>query len=153
MPDSPPPTFSIRRRVQFAETDMAGIVHFANYFRWMEEVEHAFFRSLGLSVAMTLDGVQLGWPRVNVGCEFYGPLRFEDEVELRLRVTKVGGKSFSYEVDYLLADKLVGLGRTTSVCCAHTPAGLKAIGIPDPIRQKLAQPTGGAAAPRASNPD
>lgn len=139
-----PPPFSIRRRVQFAETDMAGIVHFANYFRWMEEVEHAFFRSLGLSVAMTLDGddggVRIGWPRVNVGCEYYGPLRFEDEVELRLRVTKVGGKSFSYEVDYLLADKLVGLGRTTSVCCAHTPSGLKAIAIPEPIRQKLATP-------------
>ena len=138
MPEPASP-FSIRRRVQFAETDMAGIVHFANYFRWMEEVEHAFFRSLGLSVAMTLpDGVRLGWPRVNVGCEYYGPLRFEDEVELRLRVTKVGGKSFSYEVDYLLDGKPVALGRTTSVCCAHTPAGLKAVTIPDPIRQKLA---------------
>jgi acyl-CoA thioesterase FadM len=42
-----PDTFSINRRVQFAETDMAGIVHFSNYFRWMEEVEHAFFRSVG----------------------------------------------------------------------------------------------------------
>lgn len=139
MSDATPSTFSIRRRVQFAETDMAGIVHFANYFRWMEEVEHAFFRSLGLSVAMTLDGGErIGWPRVNVGCEYYGPLRFEDEVELRLRVTKVGGKSFSYEVDCLLGDKLVGLGRTTSVCCAHTPSGLKAIAIPEAIRQKLA---------------
>ena len=129
--------FSIARRVQFAETDMAGIVHFANYFRWMEEVEHAYFRSLGLSVAMTLDGVELGWPRVNVGCEYYGPIRFEDELELRLRVTKVGGKSLSYEVDYLLAGKLVALGRTTSVCCAHTPEGLKAVAIPESIRAKL----------------
>ena len=129
--------FSITRRVQFAETDMAGIVHFANYFRWMEEVEHAFFRSLGFSVAMTLDGVRLGWPRVNVACEYYGPLRFEDEVELRLRVVKVGGKSFGYEVDYLLAGKPVALGRTTSVCCAHTPEGLKAVAIPDAIRAKL----------------
>ena len=130
-------TFSITRRVQFAETDMAGIVHFANYFRWMEEVEHAYFRSLGLSVAMTLDGVELGWPRVNVGCEYYGPIRFEDEMELRLRVTKVGGKSLSYEVDYLLDGKLVALGRTTSVCCAHTPEGLKAVTIPESIRAKL----------------
>ena len=137
MPPADACTFSIHRRVQFAETDMAGIAHFANYFRWMEEVEHAWFRSLGLSVAMTHEGVEIGWPRVNVACEFHGPLRFEDEVELRLRVTKVGGKSLSYEVDFLLAGKLVALGKSTSVCCRHTPEGLKAVTIPDSIRQKL----------------
>ena len=133
-----PSTFSITRRVQFAETDMAGIVHFANYFRWMEEVEHAFFRSLGLSVAMRHENLALGWPRVNVGFEYHGPLRFEDEVELRLRITKIGGKSLSYEVDVLLASELVALGKSTSVCCEHTPAGLKAITIPQAIREKLA---------------
>jgi YbgC/YbaW family acyl-CoA thioester hydrolase len=131
---------SIIRRVQFAETDMAGIVHFANYFRWMEEVEHAFFRSLGLSVAMRHENIEIGWPRVNVGFEYYGPLRFEDEVELRLRVTKVGGKSLSYEVDVLLGGKLAALGKSTSVCCEHTPDGLKGISIPAGIREKL---TGG----------
>ena len=132
-----PDFFSIKRRVQFAETDMAGIVHYANYFRWMEEVEHALFRSLGLSVAMTHDGVELGWPRVNVGCEYYSPLRFEDEVELRLRVTKVGGKSLSYEVDFLLDGKVTALGKSTSVCCAQTPEGMKAIEIPADMRARL----------------
>ena len=135
-----PAHFSIRRVVTFAETDMAGIAHFSNYFRWMEEVEHAFFRRHGLSVAMRHENVEIGWPRVNVGCEYYGPVRFEDEIELRLRITKVGGKSLSYEVDVLLGDKLVALGKSTSVCCEHTPAGLKAIPIPDAIRQKLDAP-------------
>jgi YbgC/YbaW family acyl-CoA thioester hydrolase len=132
-----PDPFSIKRRVHFAETDMAGIVHFANYFRWMEEVEHAFFRSLGLSISMKRGGVVIGWPRVNVACEYFGPLRFEDEVELRLRVMKVGGKSLSYEVDFLLEGKSTALGKTTSVCCVHTPEGFKAIAIPDDIRAKL----------------
>ena len=131
--------FSFKRLVTFAETDMAGIVHFSNYFRWMEEVEHAYFRSLGLSVAMTHEGVEIGWPRVNVECEYYGPVRFEDELELRLRVTKVGGKSLSYEVDFMRGDKLVALGKSTSVCCRHGDDGLKAVTIPDAIRQKLAR--------------
>ena len=39
--------FKLTRRIEFAETDMAGIVHFANFFRMMEATEHAFFRSLG----------------------------------------------------------------------------------------------------------
>ena len=134
-------SFSIKRIVQFAETDMAGIAHFSNYFRWMEEVEHAFFRSRDLSVAMRHDGIEIGWPRVNVGCEFHGPVRFEDEVELRLRITKVGGKSLSYEVDFMLAGKLVALGKSTSVCCEHVGDGLKAVPIPPAIRAKLAADT------------
>jgi YbgC/YbaW family acyl-CoA thioester hydrolase len=133
-------TFSISRRVQFAETDMAGVVHFANYFRWMEEVEHAYFRSVGLSVAMKHDGREIGWPRVTVACEYYGPLRFEDEVELRLRVTKVGQKSFSYEVDFLKASQVAALGRVTSVCCVVSPeGGFSAIAGPPEIRETLAR--------------
>src|SRR3982750_3313933 len=94
-------TFSIPRRIQFAETDMAGIVHFANFFRMMEEVEHAYFRSVGLSVSMQHDGMHVGWPRVSAGCEFFGPIKFEDEIELVLRVTRLGEKSLSYEVDFV----------------------------------------------------
>ena len=130
--------FSILRRVQFAETDLAGVAHFANYFRWMEEAEHACFRSVGLSVAMQHGGAEIGWPRVAAGCEFFGPVRFEDELELRLRVTKVGEKSFNYEVDFIKADRNIALGKVTSVCCAIGPEGRFApIEIPSEIRGKL----------------
>ena len=131
--------FSISRRVQFAETDLAGVVHFANYFRWMEEVEHAFFRSLGLSVVMHHEGREISWPRVAVACEYFGPVRFEDELELRLRVMKVGEKSFTYEVDFEKAGKHVALGKVTSVCCAVQQHGaFSPIAIPPQIREKLA---------------
>ncbi|MEL7264077.1 MAG: hypothetical protein AAFP69_04590, partial [Planctomycetota bacterium] len=42
--------FSIQRRVEFRDTDAAGIVHFSAFFPFMETAEHAFLRSLGLSV-------------------------------------------------------------------------------------------------------
>ena len=132
-----PTEFAITRRIQFAETDMAGIVHFANYFRMMEEVEHAFFRSLGLSVVMTHEALDLGWPRVSAACEYFGPLRFEDEVELVMRVTKVGEKSFNYEVEFLQADRRVALGKMTSVCCEMLDKGMRSIRIPDGVRRKL----------------
>jgi len=133
-----PSEFSILRRVQFAETDMAGIVHFANYFRYMEEVEHAFFRSVGLSVSMQHDGMHIGWPRVSTGCEYFGPIRFEDEIELKLRVTKVGEKSFNYEVEFLAGGQRRALGKLTSVCCTLEPGGqMRAIAIPMALRVKL----------------
>ena len=58
--------FISTRRVEFADTDMAGIIHFANYYRYMEEAEHSFFRSLGLSIMQPQpDGSVIGWPRVS----------------------------------------------------------------------------------------
>jgi acyl-CoA thioester hydrolase len=144
-----PAPFSILRRIQFAETDMAGIVHFSNYFRMMEEVEHAFFRSLGLSVSMQHDGMHVGWPRVSVSCDYLGPVRFEQEVELKLRVARLGEKSFSYEVDFLVEGRRMALGKTTSVCCELRPDGtMRSIAIPAPIRDKLA-PAGDGAGPTA----
>src|SRR5713226_3868003 len=70
--------FKMLHRVEFADTDMAGIIHFSSYFRYMEVTEHAFFRSLGLSI---VGDPAVGWPRVHVACDFKHPLRFEDEVE------------------------------------------------------------------------
>jgi 4-hydroxybenzoyl-CoA thioesterase/acyl-CoA thioester hydrolase len=103
----------------------------------MEEVEHAFFRSVGLSVSMQHDGMHVGWPRVAVSCEYFGPIRFEDEVELTMRVTKVGEKSFNYEVDFMLAGRRMALGRTTSVCCVLEGGKMRSIPIPAPLREKL----------------
>ena len=46
----PASNFVYRRRILFHETDLAGIVHFSNFFKYMEEAEHAFVRSIGLSI-------------------------------------------------------------------------------------------------------
>ena len=132
-----PTHFSIIHRVQFSETDMAGVVHFSNYFRWMEEVEHEFFRSLGLSVAMEHEGVQIGWPRVSASCEYLAPARFEDELELRLWVTRVGQKSLNYEVEFMCREKRIARGRISSVCCRLGPGGMESMAIPAALREKL----------------
>lgn len=116
---------------------MAGVVHFSNYFRWMEMVEHAFFRSLGLSVMMTHEAVEIGWPRVACSCEYFGPARFEDEITLKLRITKIGGKSLSYEVDFLKGQSPLAKGKLTSVCVAVEEQTFKAIDIPEVMRAKL----------------
>lgn len=130
--------FTLTRQVQFAETDMAGVLHFSNYFRLMEEVEHAWWRSLGLSVYMA-DAARpkISWPRVNVSCEYAAPARFEELLELRHRITRVGEKSIDHEVEFQRDGKRIALGRMTTVCCAMTPGGFQAVAIPPEIRGKL----------------
>jgi len=112
-------------------------MHFSNYFRLMEEVEHAYFRSIGMSVVMQHDGMHIGWPRVAANCEYFGPLRFEDEVTLKLRVARLGEKSFNYEVDFLLNGRRIALGKISSVCCIIGDEGMQSIPIPQALREKL----------------
>lgn len=90
-----PYEFKTTRRVEFSDTDMAGIMHYSNFFRFMETAEHAFFRSLGSSIARSGDPT-VGWPRVHASCDFKSPLRFEDEVEIHLLVSEKKSKALSY---------------------------------------------------------
>ena len=68
------------RLVEFADTDMAGILHFSNFFRYMEATEHEFFRSLGLSVHSNSPDGTWGAARVQAECDYSAPLRYEDVV-------------------------------------------------------------------------
>ena len=85
--------FKASRRIQFADTDMAGIVHFANFFRFMEETEHEFYRSLGFAGHFRGPRGTLGWPRLSARCDYRKPLRFEDVVEVHLLVRAKEEKS------------------------------------------------------------
>src|ERR1700689_4715047 len=88
--------YKATRRVEFSDTDMAGIMHYSNFFRFMETAEHAFFRSLGLSIVTKKIEPPVGWPRVRAQCDFKAPLHFEDEVEIHLLVSEKKLKALSY---------------------------------------------------------
>ncbi len=126
--------FRMRRSVTFAETDMAGILHFSNYFRYMEEAEHAFFRSLGYSVHGDVRTAAFGWARRNATCDYKRPLRYEDEVELHLLVREKRSKAIVYETRFLLAGEEVARGTITAVCIEKTADGtLRAVAMPPAI--------------------
>src|ERR1700749_2988107 len=92
--------FKAIRRVEFSDTDMAGIMHYSNFFRFMETAEHAFFRSLGLSIVTKSVEPPVGWPRVRAECNYKAPLHFEDEVEIHLLVTEKKSKALSYSFHF-----------------------------------------------------
>jgi YbgC/YbaW family acyl-CoA thioester hydrolase len=124
--------FTYRRRVTFPEVDSAGIVHFSNYFRYMEEAEHALWRAAGLSVAKRGTGV--GFPRVSASFDYHRPLRFEDEFDARIRIVALREKSFRYECTLTKGDEKIATGTVTVVCVARGPdGGMKACPIPPEI--------------------
>jgi YbgC/YbaW family acyl-CoA thioester hydrolase len=129
--------FVVTRRVQFAETDMAGVLHFSNYFRYMEEIEHEFWRSLGRSVVTPEGLTTMSWPRVAVSCEYHSPARFEDPLTLVFRLTHIGSRSIRYEVDFLRDGTLIASGKATAVCCGMQDGRFSAMAIPESVRAAL----------------
>jgi YbgC/YbaW family acyl-CoA thioester hydrolase len=113
--------YRTKRKIEFVDTDMAGIVHFTRFFVFMETAEHEFLRSLGTSVATEWNGDKIGWPRLAASCEYLSPLRFEDEVDIRLRVTKKGTKSLTYQFHFTHQGKDIARGQITTVCCITNP--------------------------------
>ena len=112
--------FRSTRRVEFADTDMAGIMHFSNYFRYMESIEHEFFRSLGLSVHQSSPTGMVGYARVSASCDYRAPLRYQDVVEIHLLVAEKRSKSISYIAQFRKPGNRdappVAIGRWTVVC-------------------------------------
>ena len=143
-----PCEFKIKRQVEFVDTDMAGIMHFTNFFRFMESAEHAFYRSLGFSVDME-KSLGLGWPRVRAECEYKKPLRFEDLVEIHLLVREVRNRSIRFEFIFRKVDSgtetEVARGSLTVVCVTRDGEGneMKATTIPEVVREKIQVAPGG----------
>ena len=129
-------------RVEFADTDMVGIVHFSNFFHYMEIAEHSFFRSLGFSIVTRNIDPPVGWPRVHAQCDFRQPLHFEDEIEVHMLVSEKKSKSLSYVFRFRRLNPSpvieVARGMITVVCVKKNSAGkMAATNIPKKIADKI----------------
>jgi YbgC/YbaW family acyl-CoA thioester hydrolase len=80
-----------RFRVAWIDTDTGGRIHFTAAFRWAEATETSLYRRLGL-----LRGQLADYPRRHVEADFHRVLVFDDEVEVRLWVARVGSSSVTY---------------------------------------------------------
>ncbi len=86
----------LRRYVEFSETDMAGLVHFTQFFRYAEAAEAALFRQLGEPLIHATRLQSEGWPRVRAECSFMEPVRFGDELEIHLIIKAIKLKAIEY---------------------------------------------------------
>ena len=128
--------YRLKRRVQFAETDLAGFVHFTQFFRYMEEAEHALWREAGLSIVPPDAGI--GFPRLATSFEYYRPLRFEDEFEVLIRIVELAEKTVRYECLVTMGDERIAAGTLTMACVSKPPDGpMRMIPIPVDIRSRF----------------
>ena len=124
-----------RRRVQFADTDLAGVVHFSWIAKYMEEAEHALWREAGLSIVPQESPVS--FPRVALSIDFKAPLFFEDEFEVHVRLTAASQRSLTYAHTIRRGDTVIATGTMTAVCVRKSPLPMKAVEIPPAILERL----------------
>jgi YbgC/YbaW family acyl-CoA thioester hydrolase len=130
--------FRTRRKVELADTDLVGIVHFARFFVFMETAEHEFLEALGTPVLFEMDGQQMGWPRVAAACDYLAPARFGDVLDIHLKVVKKGRSSLTYAIDIAREGTPIARGRvTTAFCRLDSPDGVKAVPIPAFLSERI----------------
>jgi acyl-CoA thioester hydrolase len=125
-----------RRRVQFYETDAAGIVHFSWFFRYMEEAEHALWREAGLSIHP--HGSDIGFARISASCDFHRPLRFEEEFDVTIRIAAITHKTIRYVCTLTRDETTIATGSLTVICVRTQPGQpMKAVDIPPDIAARF----------------
>jgi len=105
--------YTLRRRVNFYEVDQAGVVHFSNYYRYMEEAEYGLWRTAGVSLEP--EGGH-GFPRVAASFDFHAPLRFDEEFDVLLQVAAIGRTSLRYRCRITREQRPIATGSMTLVC-------------------------------------
>lgn len=96
--------FQALERVEFRDTDAAGIAHFSVFFNWMERAEHAFLRRLGFSVVQPSPEGKISWPRVAANCDYFRPIGFEQLFGVQVHVLRLGRSSCTYRFQFLSLD-------------------------------------------------
>lgn len=134
------PQYTYTRRVRFSDTDLAGIVHFANFYRFMEEAEHEFFRSRGLKIMDDGPEGTVGWPRVRASCAFESPAYYDDLIEIDVCVTRIGMRSLTMSFRFRRGQDQLALGELKTVFCRCRPGGkFESADIPEEYRAKLVE--------------
>ena len=122
--------------MQFYETDVAGIVHFSWFFRYMEEAEHALWRENGLSIHPETSDI--GWPRVAAACDFHRALKFEQEFDVTIRVAEITRRTISYTCDMTRDGEKIATGTLKIACVSKLANGsMKSMEIPQDIAMRF----------------
>ncbi len=119
--DSSPPgarRFETRLRVQWGDIDIAGIMYFAAYQRFVERAEMDMFRELGFPYDQIFDQFDIWLPRVHVEATYFKPARMDDWLTMRTHLQKIGASSVRWQTDvYNERTRETGASFVVTIAC------------------------------------
>ncbi len=124
--------FTTRLRVRFGDEDHAQIVYYPRFFHFFHCAFEDFFDEQGFPYRDCLDVDRVGWPAVHAEADFVKPVRFGDDLEVEVRVTRVGDKSVTFEYAGRVGGEAACKGRVVVACISMDSYAARP--IPDKYR-------------------
>ncbi len=116
-------------------------MHFSNFFRYFEACEEEFYRSLSLPLTEIRDRFGVMLPRVEVHCQYKAACRFDEPIDVTLKVREVGEKTISY--DFQIVRQSDGkLAAEGFVKCIAVNSEWKAIPLPAEVARTVSNNIG-----------
>ncbi len=126
--------FSTPKKIRFHHCDPAGIVFYPQFFYLLHEAQEDFFAAIGFAEHDMINA-GYGVPIVDLKTQFLGMCRNGDEIDIHLRLSKLGHSSIAMNYE-MVSSGQVRLRATGVVVYSTVPAG-KPVRIPDDLRQAL----------------
>jgi acyl-CoA thioester hydrolase len=134
--DHPPYRFVHRIRVGFDETDAQGVVYYGRYMPYFDRARVEYLRRLGRLTHVA------GEPEFVMRAqhvEYHAPARFDDEVEVYVRVDRLGRTSVTWAFDAYRADTAEHLVSATQTVVAIDPADRRPVAVTEAFRDSVAR--------------
>lgn len=123
-------------KIQFGDTDPAGIVYYPNYYRWMDAATHELFDKIGFSTKSQLEH-NMTMPLVEAHCVFKSPGYYHHIITVKSEIEFVKNKVFKLLHRFYDGDKLLAEGYEIRAWVEIDGAKLTSISIPDDIQTAL----------------
>ncbi|RBW70114.1 acyl-CoA thioesterase [Bacillus taeanensis] len=124
-------------RINWGDTDKAGIVYYPNYFKWFDIAGHQFFRSIGLAPSELEEKHNVIIPLLDARCSFEEPLLYDDIITIKTVVEEINRKTIKLKHEVYRGDTRTGHGYEVRGWVKEVEGKYKAVLIPDEIREVL----------------
>jgi acyl-CoA thioester hydrolase len=124
-------------RINWGDTDRAGIVFYPNYFKWFDIAAHQFFRSIGLSPSMLEEKHHVIIPLLDARCSFKKPLLYDDVITIKTTVSEINKRTFKFTHKVYNDEIRAGHGFEIRAWAKKEDGKLSTVPIPNDIREKL----------------
>lgn len=133
-PKVDPMTHEISVRVYYEDTDLAGIVYYANYLKFIERGRTEWVRDLGVDQARLKAETGVVFAVRRVEADYLMAAKFDDVLTVRTGLAKLGGASLVVQQDVLRGDDILFTAKVTIVAIG---AAGHAVRLPDMLRDPL----------------
>lgn len=124
-------------RVNFGDTDAAGIVYYPNYFKWFDIAGHQFFRSIGLPPSKLATEQNIILPLLDVSCTFEAPLYYDEIITVKTVVSEINHKTIKLHHEIFRENIRTSYGYEVRGWVKNENGNIRAVPIPEDIKSIL----------------